>query len=85
MKYYMVTFAGFWSDDSGSFTCTVYIKQDCAVFHYDAFRESMIDTFGRNKQTGERDDEMYVVIYFMREVTQFEYEVNNNEASPKPQ
>lgn len=85
MKYYMVTLAGFWSDDSGSFNTTVWIKQDSSVFHYDSFRLSMIDTFGRSKQTGEIDDEMHIVIYFMREVTEFEYEVNNNETSPQSQ
>jgi hypothetical protein len=28
---------------------------------------------------------MHVVIYFMRDITEFEYEVNNSEASPQPQ
>jgi hypothetical protein len=44
----------------------------------------IIDAHGKTKD-GDRDDEMHVVIYFMRDITEFEYEVNNSEASPQPQ
>jgi hypothetical protein len=80
----MITLSGFYGDDSGSFTATIFIKQEAPVFHYESFRQTMIDAYGKGNN-GERDDEMHVVIYFMREITEFEYEVNNSEASPQPQ
>lgn len=73
MKYYLITASGFYSDDSGSFTITEYIAQDCEVFHYAAYRQTVVDAHGKG------DDDLYVVIYFLREVTQLEFEINKHD------
>lgn len=74
----MITYKGYFSDGS-SINETVWVKQQSVVFDGEAFRAEIIDS------SSEGDQEFLVVILFMRETTELEFEVNRNAANSQPQ
>ena len=78
MRYYMVTFRGCYSDNSTT-SQTVWINQNSDYFDADSFRAIIHDEFS------EGDENFSIVILFMRDCKQIEFEVNKYEQKGQSQ